>query len=117
EQFAHGFKARSEPSLPITFRNRKHDGDASLVLRDEARRPVQERQACARRHVVKLMSLIAESDVAAVGYVDRSRALATPFGGHGATGVTAQRYAVYMRVDEGRASLNTMCIDFELRTS
>jgi hypothetical protein len=31
--------------------------------------------------------------------------------------VTAQRCSVYMRVDEGRASLNTLCIDFELRTS
>jgi hypothetical protein len=34
-----------------------------------------------------LMSLVAESHVAADRHVDGTRALATPFGGHGATGL------------------------------
>jgi hypothetical protein len=43
--------------------DRKHDGDAILIFRHEARRPVEERGAGAQRRVMKLMSLIAESHV------------------------------------------------------
>ena len=40
--------------------NRKHDGDAIFILRHEARRPVQQRLARARRRVMKSLSLSAE---------------------------------------------------------
>jgi hypothetical protein len=44
-QFADGLKARSEP---ISM-DRKHDGDAMLILCHEARQPVDERGAGTKR--------------------------------------------------------------------
>jgi hypothetical protein len=62
-QFADGLTGGSEPIST----NRKHDGDAVLIFRHKARRPVQQRHARARRRVMKLLSLIAE-------YVSSARA-------------------------------------------
>ena len=65
--------------------DRKHDGDAILLFRHEARRPIEERGARERRRVVEMMSLIDGSHVAPDRAVERFRSLATPFGRHGAT--------------------------------
>jgi hypothetical protein len=82
-QFADRLKARSEPIAM----DRKHDGDAMLILCHEARQPVDERAAGAKRQIMKLMSLVAESHATADRHVDCARALATPFGRHGVTGL------------------------------
>jgi hypothetical protein len=68
-----------------------------LILCHEARRPIQERRPRERGRVMNLMSLIAESRVAADRHVDHARALGTPFGGHGAT-VLLLNVAQYIRV-------------------